>query len=155
MMGITVVGEWALTFTAAARVRAPKHTLSASTTHARHAACCVAVWTVGNVSCVWWISALPLSSDLLGVLWTNCKFNVAFRVCVVDFCAAAQFYIVPRTGVFTTYARLNTGLLRLQRGHPTATLFDQSWTEMSNSNFASIVPSSTRIRSVPCYGAVS
>ena len=26
-------------------------------------------------------------------------------------------YIVPRTGVFTTYTRLNTGL-RLQRGHP-------------------------------------
>ena len=26
-----------------------------------------------------------------------------------------EFYIVPRTGVFTTYTRLNTGL-RLQRG---------------------------------------
>ena len=43
----------------------------------------------------------------------------AFRLCVVDFCAAAQFYIVPRTVVFTTCTRLNTGL-RLQRGHPTA-----------------------------------
>ena len=28
-----------------------------------------------------------------------------------------QFYIVPRTGVFTTCTGLNTGL---QRGHPTA-----------------------------------
>ena len=37
--------------------------------------------------------------------------------CVVDFCAAAQFYIVPRKGVFTTCTGLNTGL---QRGHPTA-----------------------------------
>ena len=36
-------------------------------------------------------------------------------VCVVDFCAAAQFYIVPRTRVFTTCTWLNTGL---QRGHP-------------------------------------
>ena len=47
MMGITDAGEWAFTFTAAARVRAPKHTLSASTIHARHGACCVAVRTVG------------------------------------------------------------------------------------------------------------
>ena len=38
-------------------------------------------------------------------------------MCVVDFCTAAQFYIVPRTGVFTTCTGLNTGL---QRGHPTA-----------------------------------
>ena len=49
MMGITVAGECQCSFTffAAARVRVPKHTLSASTTHARHAACCAAVWTIG------------------------------------------------------------------------------------------------------------
>ena len=38
-------------------------------------------------------------------------------LCGVSRYAAAQFYIVPRTGVFTTYTGLNTGL---QRGHPTA-----------------------------------
>ena len=59
--------------------------------------------------------ALAQSRDLLGVPQTNGKSNRF--VCVVDFCATAQFYIVPRTGVFTTYTGLNTGL---QRGHPTA-----------------------------------
>ena len=44
---------------------------------------------------------------------------VAFRVCVVDFCAAAQFYIVSRTGVFTTCTGLNTGV---PRGAPEAGL---------------------------------
>ena len=37
----------------------------------------------------------------------NCSYTAAV--------AATEFYIVPRTGVFTTYTRLNTGL-RLQRG---------------------------------------
>ena len=40
----------------------------------------------------------------------NCAYTAAVP--------ATEFYIVPRTGVFTTYTRLNTGL-RLQRGHPT------------------------------------
>ena len=48
MTGITGAGLWFLTLTAAARVRAPKHTLSASTIHARHAACCVALFLANS-----------------------------------------------------------------------------------------------------------
>ena len=40
------------------------------------------------------------------------RFDRQFVVLRVTY---VEFYIVPRTGVFTTYTRLNTGL-RLQRG---------------------------------------
>ena len=54
-------------------------------------------------------------------------------LCGVFRCAAAQFYIVARTGVFTTCTGLNTGL---QRGHPPLlSLLDQSWTEILSANF--------------------
>ena len=59
MMGITVASEWSFTFLA---VRAPKHTLSASTTRSRHAACCAAVWAIGP-------PAAPAQS-LSGGKWT-------------------------------------------------------------------------------------
>ena len=94
MMGITVAGEWVAFRVCGGFVGCCSDL---------HVGCvCVCVCVCGPV--------------LHGVV--RCAAAQLRFVCVVDFCAAAQFYIVPRTGVFTTCTGLNTGL-RLQRGCPT------------------------------------